>query len=255
MRYQGSKKKLLKYLKPIIEGNINTCKYYVEPFAGGFNCFSHINFKNKIGNDLNKYTIALWNDIKNGSFIKRYGDFIKNLTKDQYQDVYSDYKNNGNKYSDSLKGYIGFACSNSSGWWKGYANFNKKKNENHILEAYNGLKKQIDNFLFLKDCKLENISYDKLKIPNNSFIYCDPPYRSTEGYKVGFDNDQFWEWCRKQVSKGNMVLVSEFSAPDDFIKIFSKTMQNGYGVKNQNKTENLYIHKKQVNNFDCKLSA
>lgn len=249
MRYQGSKLKLIKILKPIIESNISNDEWYVEPFAGGFNCIAKINAKHKIANDINKYTVALWRDIQSDTFLRKYGDFIKNLTKEQYKDVYEDYKKNGTKYPDSVKGYVGFACSNSSGWWKGYANYNEKRQENHILEAYSNLKRQVEGFIHLENCVLQNASYDEIEIPDNSFIYCDPPYSCTEGYKVDFDNDKFWDWCRGKVKQGNKVLISEFSAPKDFVAIWEKPMQNGYGTKSQTKIEKLYIHKTQINIF------
>ena len=51
----------------------------------------------------------------------------------------------------------------------------------------------------------------------NSLIYCDPPYQGTTGYKTGaFNHEEFFEWCRQMKSKGNIVFVSEYNAPDDF---------------------------------------
>ena len=63
------------------------------------------------------------------------------------------------------------------------------------------------------------LDYRDLKIPENSVIYCDPPYSKTEGYRgTGkFDTDDFWEWCRNQK---NPVFVSEYSAPPDFVEVF-----------------------------------
>ena len=63
----------------------------------------------------------------------------------------------------------------------------------------------------------------------NNLIYCDPPYRTTrfpikyrrdiKHYDV-FDSDEFWETMRGW-SAENTVLVSEMSAPDDFVEVWS----------------------------------
>ena len=60
-------------------------------------------------------------------------------------------------------------------------------------------------------------SYQDLEIPEKSLIYCDPPYRGTTGYKMGFDSGAFWQWCRDKAAEGHTVLISEYSAPADFI--------------------------------------
>ena len=53
--------------------------------------------------------------------------------------------------------------------------------------------------------------------PKGAFIYCDPPYADTgqSYFSTKFDSDKFWETVRKW-SKNNIVIVSEYKAPDDF---------------------------------------
>ena len=80
-------------------------------------------------------------------------------------------------------------------------------------------------------------------IPDNAFIYCDPPYANTKKYKDDFDNDRFWEWCRQIIAtKDNVkILISEYTAPDDFICVWSVNVQDKMGSKSMNKTEKLFI--------------
>lgn len=60
-----------------------------------------------------------------------------------------------------------------------------------------------------------NLSYEQVEIPSNAIVYCDPPYKGTAEYNVGeFDSDAFYDWCR---SCPNIVLISEYDMPDDFI--------------------------------------
>ena len=253
MRYQGSKKRMAKILKALIEKNLSLGDFYFEPFAGGMNVMSEIDWKFKIANDINPYVIALWKDIQMGQFNKLMWDFCKNLTKEQYYEVKNAYKNN-EQYKEqyaALIGYVGTACSYGGGWWAGYANFNKKKNENHILEAYNGIQAQIINFKHLNAIKMffTNKEYQDVlaEFPNsNGLIYCDPPYANTREYANSFDNDKFWKWAEGEVKKGNKVIVSEYTAPKDWVCIWSKNMQDGMNSDStKRKIEKIFVHKSQ----------
>ena len=247
MRYQGSKTKMSKVIKSIVEKNISKNDWYVEPFVGGCNSFSSINHNKKLGCDVNKYIIALWKDIQAGTFIAP-----KVVIEMVYNDIKKDYLEQTGIYPDSLIGYVGFACSYGSGWWNGYAHFNEKKNENHITEARNGLIKHVFDFDGLHNSIFINCSYKDLILTDSAFIYCDPPYQGTKQYESDFDNNEFWEWCREQIYAGNKVLVSEYNAPSDFVCIWSKEMQDGMGNSSNKKAEKLFIHASQLPLFDLK---
>ena len=247
MRYQGSKTKMSKVIKNIVKNNISENDWYVEPFVGGCNSFSSINHKKKLGCDANKYIIALWKDIQAGTFIAP-----KVVTEMVYNDIKKDYLEQTGIYPDSLIGYVGFACSYGSGWWNGYAHYNEKKNEDHVAEARNGLIKQVFDFKGLHNSIFINCNYKDIILTESAFIYCDPPYHGTKQYQDKFNNKEFWEWCREQIYAGNKVLVSEYNAPDDFICIWSKEMQDGMGNNSNKKVEKLFIHASQLPLFDLK---
>ena len=244
MRYQGSKTKMKKTIREFVEGNIKKNQTYVEPFVGGCNSFSEINHPNKIGCDTNQYLIDMWEDIKKNNF-----NPPQNVSEELYYDIKNDCITNGDKYSNALKAYVGFACSYGSGWWNGYAHYNERKNEDHIKEAGNGLIKQIERFKNLSNSTFINCDYKTLELPNKSFIYCDPPYANTKQYANSFDNNEFWEWCRTKVNEGHTLLISEYNAPDDFICVWSKEMQDGMKSTNGKKVEKLFIHKSQIKHF------
>lgn len=244
MRYQGSKYRLREVINAFVESNIGKDDYYVEPFMGGCNSLAYVNHHKKIGADYNKHMVSLWNDIKNGKFIPP-----SELTKEEYYSIKDSYEKNDGIFTDSLIGYVGSSCSYGSGWWNGYASYNEKKKENHIKEAYNGIIRQIKNFSYLDSCGFINCSYDELDIPDRSFVYCDPPYRSTHEYESQFDSDAFWEWCRIKTKNGCKILVSEYDAPSDFVCIWSKEMQDGMKMNNGKKVEKMFIHKSIENAF------
>lgn len=244
MRYQGSKKKLSSVINDLVTSRIGNYETYVEPFCGGANSLSAIDFTNKVANDTNKYIIAFWNAVKNNEFTEQMWDFVKNLTKEQYYDVKRDYVNGTNFYCDSIKGYVAFSCSYGGGLWGGYANYNPNKNENHILEAYNGTVKQIKNFKYLENTKFYNLDYKEIMnhVSGKCLIYCDPPYGNTKDYKTNFDSEVFWEWCRTMAKQGHYVMVSEYNAPSDFSVIYQKELQDGMASTNKSKTEKIFVY-------------
>jgi site-specific DNA-adenine methylase len=90
--------------------------------------------------------------------------------------------------------------------------------------------------------------YKNIIIPDNAVIYCDPPYKGTAEYKEGgFDHDKFWDWVREK-SKIHKVYISEYTAPDDFVKVleFSQksNLQGGTQSHNNQPNECLFTIKK-----------
>lgn len=69
----------------------------------------------------------------------------------------------------------------------------------------------------------------------NCLFYCDIPYKGTKQYNtsLNFDYDRFWTWANL-MSENNIVLVSEYQAPDEWKVIWekelAKTMNHGNNV-------------------------
>jgi DNA adenine methylase len=90
---------------------------------------------------------------------------------------------------------------------------------------------KIQSVQFICD-SYENLSFE------NTLIYCDPPYAGTSGYKTGaFDHDKFFNWCREQ-AKNNIVFVSEYNAPDDFIKVWQGEIKTNFASSRKTATHN-----------------
>lgn len=69
---------------------------------------------------------------------------------------------------------------------------------------------------------------------------CDPPYKGTKTYNTSknFDHDKFFEWCREQTKRGNVVFVSEYEAPEDFVCVWQQEVKSSLsanGVSGGNK--------------------
>lgn len=114
---------------------------------------------------------------------------------------------------------------------------------NYCLEARNNVNKQSKN---IKDVTFVHSYYDKLDIPKNSIIYCDPPYntKATKGkYKDNFDTPKFWEWCREKFKEGHKIFISEYNAPEDFTCIWQKELNqrmNNNNSKGKKSVEKLF---------------
>ena len=88
----------------------------------------------------------------------------------------------------------------------------------------------------------------RIIVPKNSLIYCDPPYMNTTGYKQTgtFVHDIFWQTVREWV-KDNIVFISEYTAPDDFVCISSSNKLSclSGGHRQTTRTERLFVHNSQ----------
>lgn len=241
MKYIGSKNRVAKDIVPILQNciNGNNIKNYVEPFAGGFNVIDKIVCDNRLGNDIDCLPIDL---IETAKDIPNFFETLPKPypTKEHYYDV----RDNADKYN---KGYraavLLFASYNArvyGGCYGAFANTKEGNIRNYFNEAKKNFIKQLPN---LKNIKTSCGDYTSVIIPNDSMVYCDPPYSSGIGYSTTFNTEEFWEWVRKQ-SMNNYVLVSEYNAPDDFISIWSaeiKTHMNNRGKLK--KTEKLFTYR------------
>lgn len=232
MVYMGSKNRIAKELLPIITANLTDDRYYIEPFVGGCNMIDKVQHPLKIGADSNKYLIALLQYVKAGN------ELPLHIEKDEYQKV----KANPDAYADWYVGFVGFICSHNGKFLNGYAGItNTKQGErNYIREKRNNLLRQN-----LSDITLICCSYDELVIPDNSVIYCGPPYQDSTTYKDRFDSDKFWNWVRMMAKAGHEIYISEYIAPDDFICVWSKEVSSSLSKTNKQSLEKLFIHKSQ----------
>lgn len=221
MKYMGSKARHAKELLPIILANRKDGQYYVEPFVGGANMIDKVD-GHRIGADYNEYLAEMWKAVSSGWLPPNL------ITEEKYQQI------KDNKDADKpLAAYIGFAMSFGGKWFGGYRRDIAGTKENPELKAlneseqsrksYESLLKQQKN---LMDVDFRHSSYQDLVIPDNSIIYCDPPYKDTTKYKDSFDHEPFYDWCRQKQKEGHQVFVSEYWMPDDFICVWSKEVNS-----------------------------
>ena len=238
MKYMRRKAKISKDISPIINrlienNNINT---YIEPFVGGANMIEHIKCNNKYGYDNNEYLIAMWKATQRGWRPP------SELSREEYQNI----KDNQQGHPKELVAIAGFCATYNAKWFGGYAGIvHTKANtiRNYYDEAIRNILKQRDNIL---DVKFDHIDYRTIDI-ENALIYCDPPYQNTTKYKDDFNHDEYWDWVRDMSDK-NIVLCSEYNAPDDFDCIYEKTLTTTLDKNSRKKdTEKLFVHRNNSN--------
>lgn len=222
MKYMGSKAKHAdEILEAIMESfpmALTTRQNWVEPFVGGANMIDHIKAKvGKYGNDINVHLIEMFKAVQNGWVPP------DSVSEQEYRQLMSKSDIYCTGIESALIGFVGIGCSYSGKWFGGYArgNANNGQPRNYCLESKKNLLKQdISGVVFTHG------DYKDMYIPDNSIIYCDPPYAGTTKYKDYFDHSAFWKWCDEQVAKGHKVFVSEYNAPEDWNCIWQKTVNN-----------------------------
>jgi DNA adenine methylase len=110
----------------------------------------------------------------------------------------------------------------------GYAQsgYEKTKNGERYRDYYQESKRNIlEQTDGLQDVNLSLKDYREYIGTKNALIYCDPPYANTKQYanSTNFDYEEFWNVMR-ELSKDNIVLISELNAPDDFKCIWEKSV-------------------------------
>ena len=213
IQYQGSKARFADEIVPIIQKYIDVGGYdtYIEPFCGGCNIIDKISCENKYGFDIHQYLIELLKHIQITT-----DDVPDTILHDEYMAV----KNNIEKYPEWYVGLVGFCASYGNKWFGGYARNSKDDtNGERVSQSIRNIKKQSESLKKISfDCK----SFDEISDVKNSVIYCDIPYKDTTKYRTGkFPYEKFYDWCY-EMSKHNIVLISEYDMPDEFRCIWEK---------------------------------
>lgn len=190
---------------------------WVEPFVGGGNVIDKVpSSYNRIGYDLNEHTIAAMVAIR---------DMVDQLPTEVSKEHYDSIK--GEYLASPINSWIRFVSSFSGKLDNGYARQgnNTKYRSSPTAEGRRNALKQSPN---IQTVEFVRANYKDI-ITMNSLIYCDPPYQGTTRYKTGaFNHEEFFQWCRDMRTKGNIVFVSEYNAPDDFELVWQGEVKTNF---------------------------
>lgn len=216
----------------IKEANERGIRTWVEPFVGGGNTIDKVpNTFKRIGIDSNPHTIEALIAIR---------DLVDKLPTEVSEEYYKAIKNSN---PEPINSWVRFVCSFGAKLDNGFAR--NKVGQNYARAGVNNAKKQSPN---LQGVRLVNGNYDFYGFLKDCIIYCDPPYEGTTSYKTdAFDYAKFWDWCRK-MSEKNLVFVSEYKAPDDFVCVWEGELKTNFASQRtgatHNATEKLFKYSK-----------
>ena len=239
MRYQGGKfRQGKKIAKVITELNTTTHTHtqYVEPFLGGCNIIPHLLNNNNTNNNFQTYRLSdsheclmlMWHAVKEG------WEPPQEVSREHYLMM-------KDSPPSPEKGFVGFACSFGGKWFGGYASGGER---NFALEGYRAIMKKARSLQSSK-VTLTRASYEEVMLTaKDSVIYCDPPYAGTTGYSTGnFDHTVFWLIAEEVTRSNNLVLVSEYTAPNNWESVYSNTRIATLDLDfpSKGRKENLYV--------------
>lgn len=232
MKYMGSKSKIAKEILEVMSKYKEKFDNYVEPFSGGLNMMTKVDFPKKYANDINPFLIAMWIELQNNGS-KNFPLQIDKELYNKWRNYYNKEKkvnktltlNNANFKDYAMCGWIGFMASFNGRFYDGGYSGHNVNGRDYISEQ---IKNTLSQVKYLKDIIFSCDSYDKMYIPNNSVIYCDIPYKNTKQYNLSmnFDYEKFYDWCIEMTYKGNKVFISEYWMPDNFECIWEKEVTN-----------------------------
>ena len=218
MVYQGSKSRLAKFLVPIIQKYIdeNNITTYIEPMCGSCSIIKQIRCDNRIASDINDELISLLQYIKSDNDLSI---APANCSFEHYADVRENRKKGTNKYSKEYIELIGYCASYGGRYFDGGYGRDKTGKRNIYAERLKNLKEDSTQ---LKDIDIKCCDFKDFTGYKNCLFYFDPPYKGTKQYSKQFiDYNSFYDFLRK-LSENNIVIISEYSMPDDFKCIWQK---------------------------------
>jgi DNA adenine methylase len=239
MSYGGGKAKIGRQIynaiKEIQEKMNWNSDIYFEPFCGMMNVskyFIEENDKKIILSDANKDIVLLWNKLKKGGW-----SVPDCCTKEKYKQL---------KYSKkhtAERGFYGVSCAYSGIFFAGYRT--KSITGQDFFQSSRKNIIDIGNLLhcYSRKIKILNSSYLTFE-PKGMIIYCDPPYEDNKfniEHFNDFDSPLFWDTMRKW-SKDNLVIISEYKAPQDFKCVWMKSITSVFSRKTTTRIEKLFMY-------------
>jgi DNA adenine methylase len=226
MQYVGGKFRIAKALATYLE-SVRDGRPFIEPFCGGANIIAAVS-GTRTASDLCEDVVLLWSAVANG------WEPPTHVSESEYLSI-------KNSPPSALRGFVGFGCSFGGKFFGGYA---RSGNRNYAMNAHNAIIKKAKS---LQGVSFLHRNYSECA-PENSLVYCDPPYaNTTQGYSsTHFDSSLFWNIMRQWAGKNNIVLVSEYFAPSFAREVWrteTKTDMHCVGGK-ASRTERLFLVEK-----------
>lgn len=263
MRYFGGKNRIGRQLASVINKYIGNKDFY-SLFTGSGGVEQYIKANNKYYNDLHPFLKILYDELVTGwlptiqecsqLFNVDFNDYYSTEVEAFYYSI-NTRKDLFDIYNNRQLAYIciiGFGGSFGGKWMDGLAR-NKENTRNFFKQTINTLENKSYNGLCNNLRDFTTLDYKTYANIKNAVVYLDPPYANTTGYTTSnFDNNEFWEFAI-ELSKNNIVFVSEYKAHKDFQAIQTIKFTKGISgiidnLKKETVNELLLVHKSLILN-------
>ena len=104
-------------------------------------------------------------------------------------------------------------------------------NVRNILQSLERLER-LQSLEKLQSLEITNLDYKDMQIEEDSVIYCDPPYLNTNDYKIDFNHNEFYDWCRNQKN----CFISEYKTTINFKLVAEKCKFCSFSNENRKVT-------------------
>ncbi len=239
MKYMGGKcrtgKRMFAVLKKLLEsrGMLKDLKGYIEPFCGALGLMRYMGVymdslkKPAIASDGCEDLIILWREVQNNMFEKPV------VTKELWKSLKDDTTHS------ALRAFVGFGQSFNGMWFATFI----PTDTDVTFRSLESIRPSLTNIQFQHK---DYLAHTELVREGGYLIHCDPPYANSvfahEASAFKFDMKEFWDTMRLWHSFGNIVVISERVAPDDFECIWQATLLNSRVSKNKTYVDKLFMY-------------
>jgi len=246
MKYMGGKFRQSPKIAEMVGKHIKSGMTYYEPFCGALGaalkCVPVAEAHGACGivlSDVSECLITMWKASLSGWVPPATVSLETYKTMEKTRDP-----------TNPLTAYCGFGLSFGGRYFEGLAR-DKKKRRNYALEAKKSI---LQKTKMLQEVKIpvtiKHCDYREIR-PIASLLYLDPPYaNSTKAHDFDkFSYPEFWDYVRDLVAFDNIVLITNFVAPKDFVRVFSwgdTTVRHHSSKGTDGTNESIFMHKSQV---------
>lgn len=237
MKYLGGKNQIADWIGEQVLANTVSRKRYVEPFVGSAAIWMELapQFPEALGSDAMPDLVLYLNAARSGWVPP------SRVTEDDYEAL-------RRAEPSALRGHVGFNVSWGGMWFRGYGGYEGRDAQGAAVTRAMGRR--------LRRCPpVKCACYLEVEVGAGDVVYCDPPYADTEPYRwlgKSFCSYEFWGRAAEWVRAGAEVIVSEESAPNNWVEVaqLSRKALAAYtprdGRLDRDRVERVYAHESQV---------
>ena len=224
MNYLGGKFRQGRRIAQLVASVMSGTKAYIEPFCGAMGSSSRVCEMLAGSTDAAKPE-QVWLSDQHPALITTWQYLLRGwlppdvVTEEMYLQC-----NRNRDDQDPLTAYVGFGMGFGGKYFGGFARSERgapsSDNERRSIVLREAVLRKA---AALRSVGADVAAHGYLAYDGQveTTMYLDPPYAGrTKQSKFTFDHDQFWDFARR-MSRSNIVLVSEFTFPDDFVSVLN----------------------------------